>query len=118
IKTVHITVLQATPTINWTPSMATITYGTALGSNQLNATATDPNTSATVAGTFAYSPPTGALLNAGSQLLSVNFTPSSSNYASNTGSTTITVNPAGTTTTLTRSPSSTTYGQSVTLTAQ
>src|SRR5213078_4185630 len=48
---------QSTPTITWT-APADITYGTALGSAQLNATAS-------VAGAFAYSPPTGTVLGAG-----------------------------------------------------
>ena len=47
-KTVAITVTKATPVITWaTP--ADIVYGTALGATQLNATATVP-------GTFVYTP--------------------------------------------------------------
>ena len=50
-KTVSINVLKATPVITWaTP--ADITYGTALGATQLNATANTP-------GTFVYSPVAG-----------------------------------------------------------
>jgi hypothetical protein len=59
---------QTTPTITWN-NPADITYGTALSSTQLNATA---NTS----GSFAYTPPFGTFLNAGNgQTLSVTFTP-------------------------------------------
>jgi hypothetical protein len=58
---------QATPTITWTAPPA-ITYGTALGATQLDATAS-------VAGAFAYSPATGTVLGAGPQTLSVTFTP-------------------------------------------
>jgi Bacterial Ig-like domain (group 3)/Beta-propeller repeat len=60
-------VTQATPTITWT-NPAAITYGTALGSAQLNATASVP-------GTFVYNPSAGAVLGAGNQTLSVTFTP-------------------------------------------
>src|SRR5262249_5636856 len=67
--TTTISVLQATPTIAW-PSPASITYGTALGSAQLDA-------SASVPGTFAYTPAPGAILSAGNnQTLSLLFTPS------------------------------------------
>jgi subtilisin-like proprotein convertase family protein len=63
----------ATPTITWT-NPADITYGTALGGAQLNATATYSSTN--VPGTFTYSSPAGTVLNAGnSQNISVVFTP-------------------------------------------
>ena len=65
--TVTLTVHKATPTITW-PSPASITYGTPLGATQLNATAT-------VAGVFNYMPATGSVLAAGTQTLSVSFTP-------------------------------------------
>jgi O-glycosyl hydrolase len=77
-----------TPTITWaTP--AAITYGTALSSSQLDATAS-------VAGTFSYSPASGTLLTAGAnQKLSVTFTPTDTTaYTSATGSVTLTVNQA------------------------
>ena len=51
-----------------------ITYGTLLGTTQLNATAN-------VSGTFTYNPLAGVVLNAGNnQPLTVNFVPSSLNY--------------------------------------
>ncbi len=57
-----------TPVITWTHP-ADIVYGTPLGSAQLNATAS-------VAGTFNYSPPPGTVLNVGSNhVLSVRFAP-------------------------------------------
>jgi 6-phosphogluconolactonase (cycloisomerase 2 family) len=54
---------------------APITYGTVLGSAQLDATSG-------VSGTFTYSPPAGTLLPAGSQSLNVAFTPDTSAIAS------------------------------------
>jgi hypothetical protein len=60
--------LPLTPTITW-PTPAAIVYGTALSAAQLNA-------STTVAGTFVYTPSGGTVLGAGSQTLSVTFTPS------------------------------------------
>ena len=59
---------QATPTISWS-NPSDITYGTALSAAQLDATASVP-------GTFAYTPALGTVLNAGvNQTLSVVFTP-------------------------------------------
>ena len=76
---------QATPTIAW-PSPAGIVYGTALSGTQLDATASVP-------GTFTYSPPAGTVLNAGKgQALSVSFTPNdTTDYTGATGSTAINV---------------------------
>ena len=62
-----LTVSQAFVAIIWT-NPAPIIYGTSLTSNQLNATASVP-------GSFAYSPTNGAVLNAGTNALSVIFTP-------------------------------------------
>jgi parallel beta-helix repeat protein len=63
-----LTVTQATPTMTW-QNPAPIVYGTALGANQLDATASVP-------GTFTYTPSAGTVLTAGSgQTLSVSFTP-------------------------------------------
>jgi hypothetical protein len=58
---------KITPTITW-DDPAAISYGTALGATQLNAVANVP-------GTFVYTPPTGTVLNAGTQTLHVDFTP-------------------------------------------
>jgi hypothetical protein len=84
--TVTLTVGQAVPPVSWaTP--APIPYGTALSAAQLDA-------SSTVAGTFAYTPAAGTVLNAGSQTLSVTFTPTNTtDYAPATISVSITVNP-------------------------
>lgn len=77
-----------TPTISW-PMPAAIPYGTALSSAQLDATAGG------VAGTFVYLPAAGAMLTAGTQKLTVTFTPSDTkDYTSATGSVTLTVNQA------------------------
>ena len=54
---------------------APITYGTALSSTQLDASAADSVTGAAVAGTFVYTPAAGTILHAGNQTLSVTFTP-------------------------------------------
>jgi hypothetical protein len=55
------------PIITWTNPPA-LTYGTALGAAQLNA-------SADVAGAFSYVPPAGTVLDAGTNMLSAVFTP-------------------------------------------
>ncbi len=76
-----LTVNKATPIINWS-NPADIVYGTALGATQLNASASNPNDSSNVAGSFAYNPTSGTVLNAGnSRALATTFTPTdSSNY--------------------------------------
>ena len=80
-----ITVTQGTPVITWaTP--APISYYTLLSSTQLNATASVP-------GTFSYSPSAYTLLSAGSQTLTVVFTPTSNTYSTATSSVTLVVNP-------------------------
>ena len=66
------TLVAGTPTVSW-PSPAAIVYGTALGAGHLNATAS-------VAGTFAYSPAAGTILDAGTQTLSLTFTPDDTNH--------------------------------------
>jgi sugar lactone lactonase YvrE len=82
-----IVVNQATPAITW-PTPAAISYGTALSATQLDA-------SSTVAGTFAYSPAAGTVLGAGSQTLSVLFTPTdTTDYATATAKVTLAVNQA------------------------
>ncbi|HEX4004706.1 MAG TPA: hypothetical protein VHX60_00880 [Acidobacteriaceae bacterium] len=85
MTSVSLIVGPATPAITWnTPSA--ITYGTALSATQLDA-------ASTVAGTFDYSPALGAVLNAGSQTLSVTFTPTDGiDYTTATASVTLTVN--------------------------
>ena len=64
-----------TPALSWYPHQLDGGYGTALSSAQLDASATDSVTGAAVAGTFVYTPAAGTILHAGSQILSVTFTP-------------------------------------------
>ena len=111
IVDVPITVNKATPVITWNNPTA-ITYGTALGGTQLNATAN-------VEGSFDYgSNATGAVLPAGSQTLYVTFTPNNTNdYTTVTATVNIIVTQASTLMTpvsSTASPSA--YGQKVTFT--
>ncbi|MBX2916007.1 MAG: gliding motility-associated C-terminal domain-containing protein [Cyclobacteriaceae bacterium] len=98
-----LTIVKATPIITWS-NPAAITYGTPLSATQLNATAS-------VAGTFIYSPASGTILNAGIQTLFANFTPSdATNYNSVTGITvSITVNKANPVITW-NNPAAITYG--------
>jgi hypothetical protein len=85
--TVTIVVNKATTTVNWA-NPAAITYGTALGAAQLDATSA-------VAGTFAYTPAAGTVLKAGTNSLSVSFTPTdTTDYLPSTGSASILVNKA------------------------
>jgi MBG domain (YGX type)/Carboxypeptidase regulatory-like domain len=78
-----LTVQKATPVITWN-NPADITYNTPLGAAQLNATANVP-------GAFVYTPAAGTILNAGSQTLSSQFTPTdTTNY--NTVLTEVTLN--------------------------
>ena len=87
------TINQATPSITW-PTPTPIAYGTALSGAQLDA-------SSTVAGTFAYTPPAGTVLNVGSQMLSVTLTPTdTTDYTTATTSVTLTVNQGSQTITL------------------
>ncbi len=82
-----LTVLQTAPAVAWT-NPGPIAYGTALSSVQLNATASVP-------GSFAYSPTNGAVLNTGTNTLSVIFTPAdTTDYSSAIGSVSLAVLPA------------------------
>jgi hypothetical protein len=100
---VTLTVNKVTPAITWGAPKA-IAYGTALSATQLDATAT-------VAGTFAYSPAAGTVLSAGQQTLNVTFTPTNTaDYATATAKVTLTVNPAPSFT-LSASPASLTVVQ-------
>jgi GH18 family chitinase/fibronectin type 3 domain-containing protein/sugar lactone lactonase YvrE len=76
-----------TPTITWAAPAAMV-YLQPLGATQLDATAS-------VAGTFAYSPVAGTKLTAGTQKLSVTFTPTNTAmYTTATASVTVTVGKA------------------------
>src|SRR6185503_17159950 len=90
-KTVTLTVTPAATAITWnTPSA--IGYGTALSTAQLNATVDGG-----IAGTLTYTPAAGVVPNAGTQELSVTFTPANANYAASTKTVSLTVTPAATT---------------------
>jgi hypothetical protein len=93
---------QKVPTIQW-PTPAAVVAGTALSGTQLDATATDPVTGATLQGTFAYTPASGAVESkVGNQTLSVTFTPTdTTDYSTATASVTLMVNPAPVTPTIT-----------------
>ena len=83
---VTLQVNQATPTITW-PTPVAINYGTALSATQLDATASVP-------GTFAYSPSAGTVPPAGSDTLSVTLNPTDSiDYTQATATVTLVVNP-------------------------
>ena len=106
------TVSKGTPTITWT-NPAAIAYGTPLSSTQLNAS------SGGVAGTFAYTPASGTILNVGAnQTLSVIFSPTdSTDYNSAPATVTITVNQAAGSVLLATSSTPSAYATPVTFTA-
>jgi hypothetical protein len=112
--TVTQAVKKATPTISWA-APAPITYPTALSGVQLDATAS-------VSGTFTYSPVSGTVLLAGTHTLSVTFTPSTkTNYTSASATVALVVNPKAATilthTIVTASPNPSLSGTTVTFTA-
>jgi hypothetical protein len=85
--TVSLAVNKLTPTVTW-GKLASIAYGTALSSTELDATAS-------TTGTFTYSPAAGTILTAGQHTLSVTFTPANTiDYVSKTATVTLTVNKA------------------------
>jgi predicted outer membrane repeat protein len=97
-----ITVTKATPSVTWA-APAAITYGTALSGTQLNATASVP-------GSFSYSPAAGTVLHAGAQTLTVTFTPTdTTDYSPVTTTVPLTVNKATPVITW-PTPASITYG--------
>jgi hypothetical protein len=87
--TVQLTIAKATPVVTWS-TPAGISSGTALGSAQLNATAS-------VSGAFTYTPPSGTVLPAGNnQTLSVLFTPTdTTDYNTRTATVSINVTAPG-----------------------
>jgi hypothetical protein len=104
-----LTVSKPMPALSWaTP--APITYGTALSSTQLDAS------SGGVAGTFTYTPAAGTVLTAGSQSLSVTFSPTDTvDYSPTTASVTLTVNKAAPTVSW-ATPAPITYGTALSTT--
>ena len=84
MATATVTIAKATPVLSWV-APASVPVGTVLSATQLNATANVP-------GTFAYTPPAGTVLTAGTQTLSVVFSPSDgANYGTITASATLLV---------------------------
>jgi hypothetical protein len=84
---VSLVVQQARPVVTW-PAPEPITYGTGLGATQLSATAAIP-------GIWAYTPPAGTILSAGTQTLNVVFTPTDTvNYTAASASATVVVQKA------------------------
>ena len=82
-----LTVKKAVSVITWA-APAGITYGTALSSAQLNATASVP-------GAFVYSPAAGTVLGAGANTLHATFTPTdSTDYTTATATQIVTVSKA------------------------
>ena len=82
-----LTITPVTATLSWAPPAA-IVYGTPLTGTQLAATASVP-------GSFAYSPAAGTVLGAGSQSLSATFTPTdTTNYGGGSTSVALAVSPA------------------------
>jgi hypothetical protein len=97
---------KATPALAWSTPDA-ITFGTALGADQLDATASVP-------GSFTYSPAAGTLLTPGSHALHADFTPAdAADYNATSVSTRITVDPAATALTLTSTPDAPHFGEQV-----
>jgi uncharacterized repeat protein (TIGR03803 family) len=93
--------ITGAPIVTWIPM--SMTYGEALGSNQLNATTSVP-------GSFAYIPTNGAVLNAGTNTLSVMFMPADTvDFSSATDSVSLAVSPAPLT--VTASNASEPFGQ-------
>jgi hypothetical protein len=87
---VTITVTPAKPVITWaTP--ASIAYGVPLSATQLDATVAGV-TGAALPGTLTYTPAAGAVLNPGTQTLTVSFAPTNTlDYTTATGSVQLTV---------------------------
>jgi len=97
--------IQTKPSITWT-APESIVYGTPLGSTQLDATAS-------VGGSYVYTPKAGSVLGAGTHKLSVVFTPNdSTDYTTATASVTLSVNQAGQTISFKPLPSPVTMGVS------
>ena len=103
---VLLTVTKATPIVSW-PKPASIEYGAALSETELNATASVP-------GTFIYSPASGEVPRAGDQTLSVMFIPADSvDYTTATAAVTLTVTKAAPTVINWPAPSAIQFGESL-----
>lgn len=114
---ISLTVTQTSPLLTWaTP--AAITYGTALSTTQLNATASVAGTS------FVYTPAAGTVETPGTYTLSVLFTPTDTiDYSTQTKTVSLLVNPATPPIVLTATPNpifvtnTTTLGNPITVKA-
>ncbi len=110
-----VVVSPATPVLAW-PAPASIAYGTVLGAQQLNASATVNGQP--VPGTFTYTPAAGTVLDAGTHALCVQFLPSApANFATAAAAATLVIQPAVTALTLTASANPAAVGTPVTFTA-
>jgi hypothetical protein len=109
--TAGVTVNKATSSVTTWPTASSIAYGQTLASSTLSGGVSTP------AGSFAFTMPTTAP-GMGTASQSVTFTPAdTTDYGSLTGTASVTVNKANTTTTLTSSLNPSGLGQSVNLTA-
>jgi hypothetical protein len=92
LATVSINVNKETPTIIW-DNPANMIYGTPLSSTQLDASASDTVSGASVPGTFIYTPSLGTILSTGEHTLHAYFTPNDiGNYTTALASVSIDVN--------------------------
>ncbi len=106
-------IAKATPVLTW-PAPASVVYGTALSTQQLNATAT--LASRPLAGTFTWSPGMGTVPPTGSAALQATFQPAdTANIAAGSVQTTLTVLPAPASLALTASANPATAGVPFTL---
>jgi uncharacterized repeat protein (TIGR01451 family) len=93
------------PVVTW-PVPTNLVYGTPLGTNQNDATATVP-------GTFNYNPTNGVILPVGTNVLGVVFTPTDPNYVSTNLTVLLVVTPAPLT--ITANSTNKAYGTTLTL---
>ncbi len=108
-------IARATPVLTW-PSPASVLYGTALGPQQLNASAT--LAAHPVSGTFTWSPASGTVLPAGPAILQATFQPGdAANIAGGSIQTSFTVLPAPASLTFTASTNPAVAGVPFTLSA-
>ena len=104
------TVSQTTPLITWVPTATTLSYGTPLGSAQLNPTANVP-------GTFVFSPASGTVLPLGNNTVTADFAPTDAfDYAPAAASVSISVVAAPASATISAAESTVTAGQQSTIT--
>jgi hypothetical protein len=109
--TASVTVSKATPSVTTWPTASSITYGQTLASSTLSGGQSTP------AGSFTFTTPTTAP-GAGTASQSVTFTPTdATDYSTLTGTVSVTINKANSSTALVSSVNPSAVGQSVNLTA-